>query len=112
MHFWKNVLVEFLFHNYADFQIIEQPLEELFATCDESVTLNVSAVGSGQLSYEWKKNQEEIIYCDHYDGIDTAALTITSFSDVCQGDYLCIVKNNDDATIESKHTKVELSALI
>ena len=96
------------FFNYADLQIIEQPQEQLFATCGESVTLHVSAVGSGQLSYEWKKDQQKITDRDHYDGIDTAALTITSFSDKYQGDYLCIVKN-DDATIESKHAKVELS---
>ena len=100
--------MNFLFNNYADFQIIEQPQEELFATCGESVTLHVSAVGSGQLSYEWKKDQQEITDHDHYDGIDTATLTITSFSDKYQGDYLCIVKNND-AVIESKHAKVELS---
>ena len=98
-----------MFNNYADFQIIEQPQEELFANCGESVTLHLTAVGSGQLSYEWKKNQKEIIDRDHYDGIDTATLCITSFSDVCQGEYMCIVKNNDDAIIESKHAKVELS---
>ena len=98
-----------MFYNYADFQIIEQPQEELFASCGESVIIHVSAVGSGQLSYEWKKNQKEIIDRDHYDGIDTAALTITSFSDICQGEYSCIMKNDDDATIESKHAKVESS---
>ena len=97
----------FFFH-YADLQIIEQPQEELFATCGESVTLHVSAVGSGQLSYEWKKNQREITDRDHYAGIDTAALTITSFSEKYQGDYICIVKN-DNVTIKSKHAKVELS---
>ena len=99
-----------MFYNYADFQIIEQPEEELFASCGESVIIHVSAVGSGQLLYEWKKNQKEIIDRDHYDGIETAALTITSFSDIiCQGEYSCIVKNNHDVTIESKHAKVELS---
>ena len=72
------------------------------------MTLHVSAVGSGQLSYEWKKNQQEITDRDHYTGINTAALTITSFSDKYQGDYLCIVKNNE-AVIQSKHAKVELS---
>ena len=98
-----------MFYNYADFQIIEQSQEELFASCGESVTLHVSAVGLEQLSYEWKKNQNEITDRDHYDGIDTATLYITSFSDVCQGEYMCIAKNNDDATIESKHANVELS---
>ena len=97
----------FLF-NYADFQIIEQPQEELIVSCGESVTLHVSAVGSGQLSYEWRKDQQKITDRDDYDGIDTAALTITSFSDKYQGDYLCVVKNND-AVVESKHAKVELS---
>jgi hypothetical protein len=93
---------------YADFQIIEQPQEKLIVNCDESVTLRVSAVGSGQLSYQWKKDELEITDDDHYTGINTAALTIFSFSDKCQGDYLCIVKN-DDVTIESKHAKVERS---
>ena len=97
--------------NYADFQIIEQPQEELIVNCGESVTLHVSAVGSGQLSYEWKKDQQEITDHDHYTGINTAALTITSFSDKYQGNYLCKVKN-DNATIESKHSKVELSKSI
>ena len=87
---------------------MEQPQEELIVNCDESVTLRVSAVGSGQLYYKWKKDQQEITDRDHYAGIDTEALTITSFSDKYQGDYLCIVKN-DDATIESKHAKVKLS---
>ena len=94
--------------NYADFQIIEQPQEELIVSCGTSVTLHVSAVGSGQLSYEWRKDQQKITDRDDYDGIDTAALTITSFSDKYQGDYLCVVKNND-AVVESKHAKVELS---
>ena len=98
-------------YNYADFQIIEQPQEELIAKCGESVTLHVSAVGSGQLSYEWKKDQQKITDRYHYDGIDTTALTITSFSDKYQGDYLCVAKNND-AVIESKHSKVELSKWI
>ena len=101
--YWFNLLL-----NYADLQIIEQPQEELIVNCGESVTLHVSAVGSGQLSYQWKKDQQEITDRDHYTGINTAALTITSFSDRYQGDYQCIVKN-DDATLESKHARVELS---
>jgi predicted lipoprotein with Yx(FWY)xxD motif len=80
----------------------------LIVNYDESATLRVSAVGSGQLSYQWKKDDQEITDCDHYAGINTAALTISSFSDKCQGDYLCIVKN-DNVTIESKHATVELS---
>ena len=80
----------------------------MIVSCGETVTLHVSAVGSGQLSYQWKKDQHETTDRDHYTGIDTAALTITSFSDKYQGDYLCIVKNND-TVIESRHAKVELS---
>ena len=100
---WLN-----FFFKYTDFQIIEQPQEEIFATIGESVTVRTSAIGSGQLSYEWKKNQQEITDHEHYDGIDTAALTITSFSEKYQGDYMCIVKN-DNVTIESRHANVVLS---
>jgi hypothetical protein len=100
------IIHEFVF--YVDFQIVEQPQENLIVDYDESISLRMSAVGSGQLSYEWKKDELEITDRDHYTGINTAALTISSFSDKCQGDYLCIVKN-DNVTIESKHAKVELS---
>ena len=92
----------------ADFQIIEQPQENLIVNFGENVTLHVSAIGSGQLFYKWNKDQREITDRDHYTGINTAALTITSFSEKYQGDYICIVKN-DNVTIKSKHAKVELS---
>jgi hypothetical protein len=87
---------------------MEQPQEKLIVNCDESISLRVSAVGSGQLSYEWKKDELKLTDRDHYTGTNTAALTISSFSDKCQGDYLCIIKNNN-VTFESKHAKVELS---
>ena len=72
------------------------------------MTLCVSAVGSGQLSYEWNKDGQEITDQYYYTGIDTASLTITSFSQTNEGDYMCIVKS-DSTTIQSNSAKVELS---
>ena len=76
--------------------------------CGESVTLCVSAVGSGQLSYKWNKDGQEITDQDYCSGIDTASLTITSFSDHNQGNYMCIV-NSDSTFIQSNSAKLELS---
>ena len=73
----------------------------------KTVILCMSAVGSGQLYYIWKKNGEDIMdpSCT---GIDTAILTISSFTDKNQGDYTCILKN-EITTIESNSARVELS---
>ena len=74
----------------------------------ESVTLRMSAIGSGQLSYNWKKNGQDITDSDNCTGTDTAALTITSFTEENQGQYTCIVKNHIK-TVESRPTKLKLS---
>ncbi len=91
---------------YVDFQIIKQPEESSTVSCGQSVSLHVSAIGSGQLSYKWKKDGE--ITDPNCTGVHTAALTISSFSDNSQGDYFCVVKNNN-MTIQSNPAKLELS---
>lgn len=91
-----------------DFQITEQPQEKAIVSFGESVTLHVSTVGSGQLSYTWRKDGQEITDRDIYAGINTAVLTITSFADKCEGNYTCIVEN-DGTTIQSNSAKLELS---
>ena len=86
---------------------MEQPQESSIISYGESVTLRVSAVGSGQLYYKWKKDGKDITD-PKYTGIDTAALTINSFSDTTQGDYVCVVKN-ENSTVQSNSAKLESS---
>ena len=92
---------------YVDIQITEQPQESSIISYGESVTLCVSAAGSGQLYYKWKKDGKDITN-PKYTGIDTASLTINSFSDMSQGEYMCVVKN-DSNTIQSNPARLELS---
>ena len=92
---------------YADLQITKQPQENSIIKCDDSATINVSAVGSGHLSYKWKKDGKDITN-PNCTGINTPVLTITSFSYEAQGEYACEVKN-DHKTIKSNFAKLELS---
>ena len=71
------------------------------------MTLYVSAVGSGQLNYKWKKDGQEIID-PNCAGIDTAALIILSFSDKNQGSYKCEIKD-DVQTINTNTANLEIS---
>ena len=71
------------------------------------MTLHVSAVGSGQLSYQWKKDGRDITD-PNCSGINTEDLVINSFSEINQGRYVCIVKS-DNRTIQSNPAKLELS---
>ena len=89
-------------------QITEQPQENIIVTYGESATVRVSAVGSGQLSYMWKKDGNEITNLDDYANIKTAALTITSFSENSQGEYMCKI-NDASTTVQSSPSNLELS---
>ena len=89
-------------------QITEQPQENMIVTYGESVTVRVSAVGSGQLSYMWKKDGNEITNLDDYANIKTAALTVSCFSENSQGEYTCKI-NDASTTVQSSPSKLELS---
>ena len=94
---------------HTDPHILNHPQEtSINVKYGESMTLNVSAIGSGQLHYNWKKNGQDITDSDDCTGTDTAALTITSFTEENQGQYTCIVKNHIK-TVESSATKLKLS---
>ena len=93
---------------YIDLYITKQPQESSIVNCGESVTLCVSAVGSGQISYKWKKDERDITHLNNCTGIDTEVLTITSFSDKYQGSYKCEVKDGVQ-TIMSTIANVEIS---
>ena len=92
---------------YADLQITKQPQESSIVSFGESMTLHVSAVGLGHLRYKWKRDGQDIID-SNCAGIDTSDVTINSFSEMNQGDYTCIVMN-DNTSIQSNSAKLELS---
>ena len=80
----------------------------MIARLGESIALCVSAVGSGQLSYKWRKDGKEISDDASCTGTDAASLSIASFSEEQQGLYTCIVKNHI-MSIESSPGKLKLS---
>ena len=92
---------------YADLRITKQQQRNLSIKHGEHATLCVSAVGSGHLSYKWKKDGEDITD-PNCTGIDTHTLNISYFSSKFQGEYICKVKN-DHKTIKSNPAKLELS---
>ena len=92
---------------YVGLHITEHPQESSIVSYGESVTLHVSAVGLGHLHYKWKRDGQDIID-SNCAGIDTSDVTINSFSEMNQGDYACIVMN-DNTTIQSNIAKLELS---
>ena len=51
------------------------------------------AVGSGHLSYQWKKDKREITG-PKYSGTNGPILTINKFSTDDQGEYMCVVKDS------------------
>ena len=53
----------------------------------------MSAVGCGPLSYEWKKDGEEITHPE-CTGTKSDKLTISCFTNMHQGSYACVVKDN------------------
>lgn len=86
---------------------MEDPQDNLRISCGENVTLQVSAVGSEQLSYQWKKDKKYITD-PKFIGIKGPKLTISSFGCSHQGDYICEVKNGHK-TITSSCAKLKLS---
>ena len=80
-------------------------------SCDyhSPVSLTVSAIGPGSLSYQWKRDNLKINLDDEdCTGVDEATLTIRSFSLKHEGHYSCEVKCNGNH-IESEPAKLEFS---
>ena len=92
---------------HADPHVTSHPQGNLNVKYGESTTLCVSAIGSGELYYKWKKNGQDITDPNCTE-IETASLTITSFSEQNQGKYMCEIKNALK-TVESHSVKLELS---
>ena len=80
--------------------------------CDyhAQVSLSVSAIGAGPLSYKWKRNGVDIVDQDCI-GVNESILTIGSFKPEHVGDYSCEVEH-DQISIGSNIAKLELSKYI
>ena len=78
-------------------------------SCDyhAPVSLTVSAIGPGPLTYRWRR-ERTVIDDEDCTGVDEATLTIMSFSVKHEGHYSCEVKCNGNS-IESDPAKLELS---
>ena len=74
---------------------------------DTPVFLSVSAIGPGELTYQWKRGGA-IIDDEDCTGVNEATLTIKSFSLKHEGRYSCEVKC-DGKAIESEAAKLECS---
>ena len=86
-------------------QVIKHPRS---STCvnDDSVVLSVVAVGVEPLHYKWKKNGEDITDSE-CTGTTSPTLTILSFSQAHEGNYSCIISNNQKS-IESESANLTL----
>ena len=73
----------------------------------ERVSLSVSAIGPGPLSYKWKKDGNDIDDLD-CTGINEQTLIVRSFSLKHEGNYMCEVKHSENL-INSKSAKLGLS---
>ena len=75
--------------------------------CHSQVSLSVSAIGPGPLTYKWKKDGVDIIDKD-CTGVNEQTLIISSFSLQHEGKYTCEVKSNQKL-VKSNPAKLELS---
>ena len=77
---------------YIALQVTKHPRTR---TCvnGERVDLSVSAIGAEPLRYKWKMNGEDIT-SPEFSGTNFPTLTIYTFSQTHQGNYTCVVSNN------------------
>ena len=89
-----------------DFQVYEHPKS---MSCDyhAPVSLTVSAIGPGPLTYQWRR-EGAVIDDEDCTGVYESTLTIRLFSLKHEGYYSCEVKCNENS-VESDPAKLELS---
>lgn len=75
---------------------------------NNSVTISIEAIGPGELSYTWKKDGAVITSTKYPDctGLDTDTLTISPLAALYEGDYVCMISNQDGVSVESEVTTV------
>ena len=66
----------------------------------------MSATGADHLSYQWKKDGENITNPKCF-GTDTPMLSITEFVKEDEGEYSCLIKNSQ-SSIESEKANLAL----
>ena len=87
-------------------QILEHP-KSMTYNYHTQVSLSVSAIGPGPLSYKWKKDGVDI-YDQDSTGVNESTLIIRSFSLKHEGMYTCKIKYNEKS-VESNPANVQLS---
>ena len=103
IYYMRPLLIVF---NTTDFQILEHP-KSMACNYLAQVSLSVSAIGPGPLSYKWKKDGVDIVD-EEYTGVNKPTLSIRSFMLKHEGNYVCEVKRNEKS-IESVPAKLDLS---
>ena len=81
---------------------------------NNSVIISIEAIGPGELSYTWKKDGTVITSSKYPDctGFDTDTLTISPLTALYEGDYICMISNQDGVSIESDVTIVTVEGII
>ena len=80
------------------------------AVCSNSngATITVSASGPGSLSYAWKKDGDFITSAEYPNctGCDSDTLTISPFTILYEGNYSCVISNQEGLSVESELTTI------
>ena len=76
-----------------------QPTDQLDITNGQDVMFSVSATGDS-LTYQWQKNETDIMDNADYSGTTTANLTVTTVEVANAGNYACVV-TGDGGSITS-----------
>ncbi|HEX7652014.1 MAG TPA: immunoglobulin domain-containing protein [Verrucomicrobiae bacterium] len=69
-----------------------------YVTVTSNLTLNVSATGSGTLTYQWRKNGINLTNGPGVSGVTTTALTLASVTPAAEASYSVVVKDSLNQT--------------
>ena len=91
----------------TDIWIKKQPKSNMNIEYHGVVTLSVCATGTKQLCYKWKRNGQDITN-PKCSGVDTCKLSIDHFSPEHEGEYTCIVSDDEENFAQSNSAKLKL----
>ena len=69
------------------------PVDEIDIVPGSDVSFSVTATGTAPLSYQWKKDGEDLTDEGSITGATTATLSITGVMESDEGGYRCVVTN-------------------
>jgi uncharacterized repeat protein (TIGR01451 family) len=96
----------------APLQITKQPTNQT-VKIGGTAKLGVTAIGTGLLSYRWKKNQIELAESQRILGVSTSQLTITNVQSKDAGAYCVVVSNaNETVTSQVANLQVETAQVV